>query len=45
MAITEANLLFLDSPAGVGFSYSNITSDKQAHGDNATGMYSSTKVN
>ncbi|XWS63301.1 hypothetical protein CRYUN_Cryun06bG0083600 [Craigia yunnanensis] len=33
-----ANLLFLDSPAGVGFSYSNKTLDVQ--GDNITALYS-----
>ncbi|KAL3819993.1 hypothetical protein ACJIZ3_005898 [Penstemon smallii] len=32
----EANLLFLDSPAGVGFSYSNTSSD-QITGDQRTG--------
>nr|GMD30206.1 serine carboxypeptidase-like 27 [Ipomoea batatas] len=31
-----ANLLFLDSPAGVGYSYSNTTSDLITAGDNRT---------
>uniref|UniRef100_A0A803M8Z4 Uncharacterized protein n=1 Tax=Chenopodium quinoa TaxID=63459 RepID=A0A803M8Z4_CHEQI len=34
-----ANILFLDFPAGVGFSYSNTTSDLLSHGDKRTGHY------
>lgn len=35
--ITEANLLFLESPVGVGFSYTNTSSDFKEFGDERTG--------
>lgn len=38
-ARTEANLLFLESPIGVGFSYTNTSSDFQESGDERTGRY------
>ena len=38
--LAVANMLFLDSPAGVGFSYTNTTSDLYTSGDNRTGRLS-----
>jgi carboxypeptidase C (cathepsin A) len=35
--VAVANMLFLDSPAGVGYSYSNTTADLSTAGDNKTG--------
>lgn len=35
----EANLLFLETPAGVGYSYSNRSSDLFDTGDHRTGMF------
>lgn len=35
--VAVANLLFLESPAGVGFSYSNTSSDLYTVGDQRSG--------
>lgn len=40
--VSEANIIFLESPAGVGFSYSNTTSDYNLSGDNRTAIDSYT---
>jgi len=37
LSVAVANLLFLESPAGVGFSYSNTSSDLYTAGDQRTG--------
>ena len=36
--LAVANVIFLESPAGVGFSYSNASSDYDHTGDNSTAI-------
>lgn len=37
LLLAVANLLFLEAPAGVGFSYTNTSSDLYTAGDRQTG--------